>query len=772
MSELDDLQLHPEVSIFPVAQLDADLRRRLDAFDTDFAVSRRRSRSPALLVDNAAARLLERFKTPTTLADAVKAEAQASDIEPLALLEKASGFLRKAIQRGILVAPSAAGEDRPRLEPGDEIVGAEVLGILQRLEDTEVYPIRWQGRSAVLKWARQATASLRAQLNREQRALVALKDSGFTPELLESGDEEGYPYLILKHIQGVDAENATRSSLERKDRLQLARQATKIAEAYAALHRAGIVHGDVHPRNVLLERDDNVRLIDFGLAHFLGETEPPRPGGVSLYYPPELAAAELNGTAFVASFESEQYSLAAMLFRLVFGRHHCDFRLNRNAMLQQVLQDPPDCAGIEPPWPEMSAALCRALAKNPAERFPDAAEFAAAVAAAAPAEHATPFLAAVGPRFERQCRSLILDARIDGPWLAQPLPAPRASVNFGAAGVAFALCRMSGALENGELLAAADLWSQRARKGLDEPEAFASSKGLKLAPTSRSALHTHCGVFWIDGMLAASRRDPRRQKTALEGFLAACRASPSGGAELAMGDSGLLLAGATFLGPLADPDNPLKPELLSFGNELVENLWNDPPLGPSPLRTEGYLGMAHGWAGCLFAALLWSQVTDNPVRPKWLEHLDDLATLAKPRGRGLRWPMRPSQQEGSMTGWCHGSTGYVLLFQLAAEVTGETRYQELAEGAAWDVWDDGATMNGSLCCGLTGRAYALLSRHRNTGDPRWRARAEQLADRALRTKEFGDSFRHSLFKGELGLSMLAADIQGEVVTGFPCLEET
>jgi len=769
MSELDELQLHPEVSIFSVERLDADLRRRIDAADTDFAVSRRRSRSPSMLVDDAAASLLERFKTAKTLADAVTEEARAVDLEPSALLEKASGLLLKAIRRGILVAPKMAGEDRPRLEPGDQIAGAEVLGTLQRLEDTEVYLIRRQNRAAVLKWARQENAGLRAQLDRERRALTALKGSGLAPELLEVGEEEGYPFLMLEHVQGVDAEAASRAWFESKDRRRLALQAARLAEAYAALHQAGIVHGDVHPRNVLIERDDTIRLIDFGLAHFLGEAELPKPGGVTLYYSPELAAAELHGAPFVPSLESEQYSLAAMLFRLVFGRHYCDFRLNRRAMLQQVLQDDPICDGVEPPWPAMTSALCRALAKNPAERFPGMVDFAAALVAAAP-EPVAPFLAEIGPRFERQCRSLIQDAALDGQWLTQALPAPRASVNFGAAGVAFALCRMSDALENGELLAAADLWSQRARKGLDEPEAFVAPE-LELAPKMRSAFHTHSGVFWVEGMLAAAQGDAKRQKVALEGFLAACRASPSGGAELALGDAGILLACSTLLVRVADSGSLLSKQLITLGNELAEGLWHDAALGPSPLRTEGYLGMAHGWAGCLFAALQWAQVSSSPLPSQWVEHLDELAALARPRGRGLRWPLRPSQSEGGMTGWCHGSTGYLLLFQLAAEVTGEGRYHELAEGAAWDLWDDGATMNGSLCCGLTGRAYGLLSRHRSTGDSRWRARAEQLADRALRTKQFGDSFRHSLFKGELALSMLAADVTGEVVTGFPCLEE-
>ncbi len=770
MSELDDLQLHPDVSLLPIESLDAEVRCRLDAEITDFAVSRQRSRSPAMLVDSAAARLLERFRTPNTLANAVKAEALASDLEPSALLEKAAGLLSNAIRRGILCAPVLAGEDRPRLEPGDEIFGAEVLGTLQRMEDSEVYLLRREDRCAVLKWIRQPGPGMRTQLGREEEALAALRGSGLAPELLEAGEEDGYPYLIFEHITGVDAEAATRAWLERKDRRRLARLAARLAEAYAALHFAGIVHGDVHPRNVLIGRDDTIRLIDFGLAHFVGEEEPPKPGGVALYYSPELAAAELRAAPFVPSFESEQYSLAAMLFRLVLGRHYCDFRLNRQAMLLQVLEEAPACEGSEPPWPAMTSVLCRALAKDPAERFPGMAEFAAALAAAAPREMAAAFLADIAPRFARQCDSLIRQVSLDGLWLKQALPAPQASVNLGAAGVAFALCRMSDALENPELLAAADLWSQRALGGLAEPEAFASAEP-EFSPKTRSVFHGSSGVFWVEGLLASAWGDARRQKVALEGFLEACQASPSDRAELAMGDSGILLACSTLLVRVVDSGSLLSKQLITLGNELAESLWHDASLGPSPLRTEGYLGMAHGWAGCLFAALQWAQVSSSPLPSMWVEHLDELAALARPRGRGLRWPLRPSQPEGEMTGWCHGSTGYLLLFQLAADVTGEGRYHELAEGAAWDVWDDGSTMAGSLCCGLTGRAYGLLSRHRSTGDSQWRARAEQLADRALRTKQFGDSFRHSLFKGELALSMLAADITGEVVTGFPCLEE-
>jgi hypothetical protein len=93
----------------------------------------------------------------------------------------------------------------------------------------------------------------------------------------------------------------------------------------------------------------------------------------------------------------------------------------------------------------------------------------------------------------------------------------------------------------------------------------------------------------------------------------------------------------------------------------------------------------------------------------------------------------------------------------------------LAEAAAYDVWD-GVAASASLCCGMIGRAYGLLSFFRLTGDETWHQRAIGLAETAAHLGGFGQAPSHSLFKGELALAVLASDLAHPMASAFPLLE--
>ena len=173
-----------------------------------------------------------------------------------------------------------------------------------------------------------------------------------------------------------------------------------------------------------------------------------------------------------------------------------------------------------------------------------------------------------------------------------------------------------------------------------------------------------------------------------------------------------------------------------------------------------YLGIAHGWAGFLYATLTWCQVANVAVPGNVERRLDELATLALPAGRGLEWAWSLSQpgDPPTMSGWCNGSCGYVFLWTLAHRLLGHTRYLDAAAGAAWNSWECRNTAT-TLCCGLAGRGYALLNFYRQTGERRWLERAHSLCARAARESANYPEHPHSLYKGELGIVILAADLE-------------
>jgi serine/threonine-protein kinase len=190
------------------------------------------------------------------------------------------------------------------------------------------------------------------------------------------------------------------------------------------------------------------------------------------------------------------------------------------------------------------------------------------------------------------------------------------------------------------------------------------------------------------------------------------------------------------------------------------------------------LGVAHGWAGRLYAALRWCRAAGEAPPAGLAARLAELAALAEPWGRGLRWPCigEDGSHLGSLAGWCKGSAGFYFLWDEALRhfpEEGGPGFARLREGAAWHAWE-GPDEGPDLCCGVAGRSYALLSLFRRTGEAAWRARAEALAERAargaLRPERAADA-PDALLKGALGVAVLGADLESPEAAAFPCFEE-
>jgi serine/threonine-protein kinase len=364
-------------------------------------------------------------------------------------------------------------------------------------------------------------------------------------------------------------------------------------------------------------------------------------------------------------------------------------------------------------------------------------------------------------------------AAVEGPWLAQGLgAAPTASVNYGAAGIALALLRLSSLADDPAALAAADVWAERARREIGTPGAFHNA-GIQITPEivgASSLYHSPSGVHLARALVARARADAAGRDAAEADFLAAA-ALPPAGLDLTLGSSGLLLGMALLLevrGGASGDSSTLR----ARGDLELERLWNALDAKPEIERADvDYLGIAHGWAGFLYASLVWCEISGREAPAGVEGRLAELAALAQVDGRGLRWPwvLRAGDGGSTMPGWCNGSCGHLFLWLAAHRRYGRDEHLELARGAAWDSWDapeSGAT----ICCGHAGRAYALLALHRRTGERIWLERARDLAWRAAREETSPDDYPHSLYKGDLGLTLLLADLERPHEARIPLFE--
>jgi eukaryotic-like serine/threonine-protein kinase len=252
-----------------------------------------------------------------------------------------------------------------------------------------------------------------------------------------------------------------------------------------------------------------------------------------------------------------------------------------------------------------------------------------------------------------------------------------------------------------------------------------------------------------------------KRRAALAGFLDRSRL-PTRGLDLTLGRSGTLLGCCLLLEALVTADVTERDALRRYGDSTLEQIWKEiagfPPISDGGGIT--YMGAAHGWAGVLYAALLWSEVTRTAPPPDVAVRLEQLARCGEPWGRGLRWSVRARAVNDYMAGWCNGSAGFVHLFTLAQRVTRDNRWTCLAERAGWNTWEADEPAS-TLCCGRGGRAYALLNLYRHTNDIAWLKRARDLVVRAATETVDGEyqGRGDSLYKGHLGVALVAADIE-------------
>ena len=773
MAADDLLVLVDDVVLTPVSGLVPYVRERLTAQDDDVAISRPNSRANSILVDAGAAAFLLEFRSPTAIVDAVLRHSLRTGDDAQALLERAYPLiLAMRRSRMIAVAGGTAGDAvRASLEPGAELapLGLTTVRAVHVLEDTEVHEVRdSHGTPLALKLlSPTAPAAVVAGLEREA-AVLRLLDGDQAPRLVDAGELDGRRFILVEWIDGAHATVAAsrlRADGSSAARTRLLELGAHVIESYAALHRRGVVHADVHPKNVLADAGGRVRLVDFALARAAGLTEPYR-AGVSLFYEPEYAAAMLAGRqAPPATEASEQYQVAALVHLLLTGVHALDVPLERTASLRAIAEEMPrTLALVAAAAPGLDLVLLRALSKDPLERYARMDEFAAdyqRTLASRPARRRRrPARARADAFVDAAVERLALGSRTIERGLTVR---PTVSLNYGAAGIGYALRRLAHLRDDALLLAAADAWTQRALATMSAPGAFHEPRIEitldRVGPVS--LFHSETGVRCVAALVADSRGSDAEATDHVRRMVELARGTSWANPDATVGLASVILGCCELLEQL-DSKSAALHSLHAVGEELVDRTFGG-------LRGLSYYGAAHGDAGILYAGLRFARATGGALREGIRADLDRLLEIAQPAGDALRWPRGPGRPE-SWAGWCHGSAGWALLWLEAYRAFGDERYATVAERAGLDCVARPSRSLCTLCCGAAGQAYAALALHRASGDRRWLRHADTLADIAVRTSGAATSHPGSLYKGDVGVVLLAAEIGRPSLGAMPLFE--
>jgi tetratricopeptide (TPR) repeat protein/tRNA A-37 threonylcarbamoyl transferase component Bud32 len=209
-----------------------------------------------------------------------------------------------------------------------------------------------------------------------ERKILASLEHPYIARLLDAGESpDGRSYLVLEYIDGKPLNvYADEADLSVRQRLELFRH---ICAAVQSAHQRLVVHRDLKPANILVTADGVPKLLDFGIAKLLDETDADRTAtGMHLMTPAYASPEQVRGELITTS--SDIYSLGVLLFELLTGAKPLKLPTGDPLAVAQIIshQDPPPPSNLVPDLAgDLDNIVLKALAKEPERRYGSVADF-------------------------------------------------------------------------------------------------------------------------------------------------------------------------------------------------------------------------------------------------------------------------------------------------------------------------------------------------------------------------------------------------------------
>jgi serine/threonine-protein kinase len=250
-----------------------------------------------------------------------------------------------------------------------ELIGAGGMGRVFKARDPRL------NRHLALKFIRDNEPALVGRFLREAQAQARI-DHEYICKVYEVGETSGQPYIAMQYIEGQSLK-AMKRALRLEEKVEVMR---KVALGLHAAHRQGLVHSDIKPANIMLERREDGALhpyvMDFGLAREIeaqGQTQTGAIEGTPAYMPPE----QLRGEVHKLDRRTDVYALGATLYELLCGKPPFTGQSSLELMLEALHEEPQPLRTLEPSVPrDVETIVMRCLEKDPARRYDSARTFA------------------------------------------------------------------------------------------------------------------------------------------------------------------------------------------------------------------------------------------------------------------------------------------------------------------------------------------------------------------------------------------------------------
>jgi len=299
-----------------------------------------------------------------------------------------SGVIRSALEEPTrphvaastaLMSTLAEHPVRPASPTFPDVPGYEVLDELGRGGMGVVYRARHLQLKRVvalkvIRDGRRAGPGELARFRTEAEALARLKHAHIV-DIYDIGETDGLPFVALEFLEGGNL--AGRLARTPQPVREAARMAATLARAMHAAHQAGVVHRDLKPLNVLLDRDGVLKIADFGLAKLLDADDVGSWSGQVMGTPNYMAPEQARGQRRLIGPATDVYALGAILYEMLTGRPPFQGPTHLETLALVRDEEPVPPSRLQPKVPRDLETIClKCLAKGPDKRYPTAQDLA------------------------------------------------------------------------------------------------------------------------------------------------------------------------------------------------------------------------------------------------------------------------------------------------------------------------------------------------------------------------------------------------------------
>ncbi|MBE2181801.1 MAG: serine/threonine protein kinase [Anaerolineae bacterium] len=242
-------------------------------------------------------------------------------------------------------------------------IGSGGMAVIYKAQDLSL------GRTVAIKILRPSLtsdASFAARFKNEARSVANLSHPNIVT-VYDFGTSENTQFLVMEFVDGQDLKKVIKAEFP----LTLDRVLNfgiQICAGIGFAHRAGIVHADIKPQNILVTREDVLKVTDFGIAQALASGTPGERQAVVWgsphYFSPEQARGERPTTA------SDVYSIGIVMFEMLTGRPPYSGKDQRELALAHLQAPVPMVTEINPNVPpNLAQIVYRTMSKDPAQRY-------------------------------------------------------------------------------------------------------------------------------------------------------------------------------------------------------------------------------------------------------------------------------------------------------------------------------------------------------------------------------------------------------------------